>query len=368
MATIFHRGLAIAFLGGMAALLVGCGMPGMVPPGKALAPPSPTATAAPLPLIRFPQDDAPHKNLTEWWYYTGHIAGIDNAGQQHAYGFELTFFQILHDGITSVNAPLYIGHYAISDLTRGVFLYDQRLQVETNTVLPNGTSMTGFDLAIADWTMRGLDGHDTLAAAMTNYAIGLTLQSDKPPAQHGANGIIQLGILGFSYYYSRTHMDVTGAITDHGMVIPVTGLAWMDHQWGDFIATGGGGWDWFNVQINNDTEYMIYFLRDTTGTIIQAVGTEIDPRGKTTDLTGAQITHTATGHWQSPATAFDYPSGWSLTLPTGTLTITPELRDQELVTIQTTGNVYWEGACQISGTINGHSIIGQGYTELTGIR
>jgi predicted secreted hydrolase len=79
---------------GIGALLVlaGCGVPGMVPQGQALPTAAPTATLAPLPHLRLPQDEAPHTDMTEWWYYTGHFQGNDATGAQHQYGFELTFF------------------------------------------------------------------------------------------------------------------------------------------------------------------------------------------------------------------------------------------------------------------------------------
>ena len=34
----------------------------------------PAAAADPQPVV-FPRDDGPHDRLTEWWYYTGHLAG-----------------------------------------------------------------------------------------------------------------------------------------------------------------------------------------------------------------------------------------------------------------------------------------------------
>ncbi len=362
MSRTLRRLSPIVVLTGLTLLLTACGVPGVVPAGHAIPLPSPTATAAPLPPARFPQDEAPHTDLTEWWYYTGHLQGTDPAGQTHVYGFELTFFQVLRGGI----APVYIGHYAITDLTRGQYQYDQRLQLEPNAVLPNGTSSAGFNLAIGDWTMRGLNGQDALAATMTNYALKLMLQSTKPPALHGGTGLISYGVFGSSYYYSRTHMTVSGTIQDHGAAIPVTGLAWMDHQWGNFIATAGGGWDWFSFQLANNTEYMIYFLRDATGKIVQLVGTQVDAQGVSTVLPAAAVTEQVTGHWTSPTTGITYPSGWVITVPGGSVTVTPSLKDQELVTTQTTGNTYWEGACQLTANINGQPVTGEGYTELTG--
>ena len=48
------------------------------------------------------------------------------------------------------------------------------------------------------------------------------------------------------------------------------------------------------------------------------------------------------------------------------LTLIPLLKNQELVTLQSTGNVYWEGAVAVEGQSNGQAVSGQGYVELTG--
>jgi predicted secreted hydrolase len=44
----------------------------------------------------------------------------------------------------------------------------------------------------------------------------------------------------------------------------------------------------------------------------------------------------------------------------------PELKDQELVAYQSTGNSYWEGAVTIQGQSAGTAVNGEGYVELTG--
>jgi predicted secreted hydrolase len=49
-----------------------------------------------------------------------------------------------------------------------------------------------------------------------------------------------------------------------------------------------------------------------------------------------------------------------------TLTLTPDLLDQELVAASSTGTAYWEGAVRIAGTLAGRPVAGEGYVELTG--
>ncbi len=351
-------------LSGLALLLAGCAFPGTIAAGGHLpavpAKPQPT----PLPPISFPQDEAPHSDLTEWWYYTGHLAGQDASGQTHRYGFEYVIFQNLRGDFP----PVYAAHFAISDITGGAFHYDQRLLEGPQASTSNGASTDGFHLALADWTMQGLNGHDHLHAAMQDYQMTLDLQGTKPPALHGDHGLISLGPVGFSYYYSRTRMAVTGVVNDHGAQVQVSGLAWMDHQWGNFLTSVGGGWDWYSLQLADDTEMMLYFLRDQSGNILGTYATHVAADGTETALAAGDFQSKALGSWTSPVTRATYPSGWQVTVNSLqlALTLTPELRDQELVTTSTTGVAYWEGAVAIQGQQAGQSISGQGYVELTG--
>jgi predicted secreted hydrolase len=75
-------------------------------------------------------------------------------------------------------------------------------------------------------------------------------------------------------------------------------------------------------------------------------------------------------HWKSPVTGVNYPSGWHLEVNSqqlqAELSLTPELKDQELVVYQSTGNTYWEGAVSIAGQSAGQAVQGEGYVELTG--
>src|SRR5213079_441571 len=143
------------------------------------------------------------------------------------------------------------------------------------------------------------------------YTINLDLVGQKSATLHNGNGIITMGLAGFSYYYSRTHMDVQGTLMDHNQPIQVTGLAWMDHQWGNFLTLGGGGWDWYSLQLNNNTEMMLYFTRDASGKITTYVGS-IDASGKESIISPTGVHSTVLGTWKSQATGISYPSGWQL--------------------------------------------------------
>ncbi len=346
-------------------LVTSCGFPGLSSTTAQLPVVTTSPTQTLLPPVRFPQDEAPHRDLTEWWYYTGHLnATID--GQPRHYGFELVFFQVLRADFP----PVYAAHFAITDVTRGVFHFDQRRQTEVNAVLPNGTTTTGFDISIGDWSMRGMNGLDHLAASMTNYSLRVDLHGLKPPALHNGNGLITYGLGGFSYYYSRTRMAVLGTLIDHGQTLNVIGEAWMDHQWGNFVTLGGGGWDWFSIQLKNNTEMMLYLIRDAAGKVISTYAGFIQPDAQEILLSPQSLHIQVLDHWHSPVTGATYPSGWLVqirdTALQATLTLQPELKDQELVVQQSTGNTYWEGAVSITGQLMGSATSGEGYVELTG--
>lgn len=347
-------------------LLASCGFPGLVSTSARLPQVSQTPQATPLPPIRFPQDEGAHNDLTEWWYYTGHLDALAPGSEQHHYGFELVIFQALRSDLP----PVYAAHFAVSDITRGQFHYDQRHLISASSPIPTSTSTQGIDVRLGDWTIRGVGGHDQVAAQMKDYAIALNLRGLKPASLYSGNGIITFGLGGFSYYYSRTRMAVSGTILDHNQLLQVTGQAWMDHQWGNFLTLGSGGWDWFSLQLNNNTEIMLYFIRDGAGKIVSTYASYVDVQGRNILIPQSAIHIFVESRWISPSTGIGYPSGWHLELNDPhlqmTLQIIPQLKNQELITYNSTGNVYWEGAVTVQGQDNSTAIAGEGYVELTG--
>ncbi len=347
-------------------ILSSCTVPGIVSTTAQLPAVGATPQATPLPPIRFPEDESAHRDLTEWWYYTGHMNATTPDGKSHHYGFELVFFQALRSDLP----PVYAAHFAISDVTRGQFHFDQRRLLEPNAIIPNGTSTTGINVSISDWSVHGLNGLDHLTATMPDYTMHIDLHGLKPAILHNSNGLITYGLGGFSYYYSRTHMALSGTLIDHSQSLSVTGEAWMDHQWGNFLALGGGGWDWFSIQLKNNTEMMLYLIRNASSQIISTYISLIDTNANDHLLPAKALQVQVLSHWTSPVTHATYPSGWHLEINDPqlrtSLTLIPELKDQELAAYQSTGNSYWEGAVSIQGQGASQAVQGEGYVELTG--
>ena len=365
--------------------------PGAPEPSIAPATEPPNTVADPL-LVVLPRDDGPHDRLTEWWYYTGHLAGVAADGTDRRFGFEFVVFRAERGSFPTTWAS----HLAITDETGNRFLYGQRLEVGEGvdrSPLDADGSPTGFDLSLtgldsADqatlerppWTMTGSGGLDRLAASFSTdeaeaagspggLGIDLTLDADKPPALHDRDGWIDFGPAGSSYYYSRTSMGASGSVTLDGTDIAVQGRAWFDHQWGDFISIGGGGWDWFAVNLDDGTDLTLSLVRDADGSYPLIYGTVVDAGGVTRHLGGDEFTVHVTDRWTSPTTGADYPSAWTIAIPGENdlvIRLRPTVAAQELDTRATTGVIYWEGSQVVTATRAGAPLGGVAYVELTG--
>ncbi len=344
-------------------LLTACGGSTDAPGSSAAAPTATsaaTAFLAPTPAIEpvvFPDDEAPHDNLTEWWYYTGHLFTADGT----RYGFEYVIFQAQRGPFPAVFAA----HLALTDSANQRFVYDQR--IGQNTAAP---AESGFALSLDGWEMAGALGSDTLSATMTDGSVGidLTLEGEKDAVLHNGIGYVDFGPAGGSYYYSRTRMSVEGTLLLDGNEQAVTGEAWFDHQWGDFISVGAGGWDWFSVQLADGDDLTISLVRDEQAAITIAYGTYVAADGTVTHLETDDIDVRATETWTSPHTGAVYPSRWTVNVPSQDLTldVVPTMNDQELDTSASTFVIYWEGEVTAVGTRNDESVEGLGYVELTG--
>jgi predicted secreted hydrolase len=316
--------------------------------------PSPTPAA---PIV-FPRDAGPHDALAEWWYYTGHLRS-DRDG--HRYGFEFVVFKVQRQ-----DAPTgYLAHFAVSDIDGQRFSHQSQFA--------QGQLAARFPLDVNGWQLDTQGSSDVIQASMQAapgaeppFSMDLRLTDEKPPVLHNG-GYIEYGPPGGSYYYSRTRLRVAGELAQpDGEPMPVSGIAWMDHQWGNFVVASAGGWDWYSLQLDDGTELMLYVLRGPSGETTGVYGSQVLADGSVPDLAPGSVQAEATGRWTSPHTGGTYPSGWLLSLPGGErLDVRPQLQDQELWFPSTASGfgamAYWEGTVSVSGDRTG-----VGYVELTG--
>lgn len=329
--------------------------------------------AAPGRPLVFPRDHASHPQYaTEWWYYTGHLE--DKSANR--YGYQLTFFRVgvtppsVHRASKWAVRNIYFAHLAVTDETHKTYHFQQRI---SRGVLGEAESETStYRLHISDWSAH-LDGKTHILKAVKNgMGVDLRATPTKPPALNGDHGLSQKaqGVGHASYYYSLTRMATSGTLYLGGKPHHVTGESWFDHEFGsNVLAPDQIGWDWFSLQLDNDTEAMVYQMRLKSGGVDPfSSGTFVDSQGMTSHLAPDDYTIEVLDHWRSSASGALYPSRWRVSSRRlgWNFVITPTVSNQEIRAQGAAGVTYWEGSVVISGTVNGAPVSGRGYVELTG--
>ena len=337
------------------------------------------SVTGPCNLI-FPNDHGPHPGYrTEWWYYTGNLQ--NDAGAP--YGFQLTFFRRQISPPHAQNRwptphsawrtqQVYIGHAAVSDISNKKYLPSEQIAREALGIAGVAQKADETTIFIKNWSAKIETGTHLLKAAADDFSYEITLQPLKPPVLHGSAGYSRKGSAAerASCYYSATRLSTEGTLTLDGKTMPVKGLSWMDHEFSTApLEPGIIGWDWFSLQLSDQSEIMLFQLRNESGGLHPASsGTFIDPAGKSRHLTRENLSVEILDHWKSPKSGAIYPAQWRVTVfPLAIqLTVKANMPDQEMQTPGSTGVTYWEGSVAANGRVGNRTVEGMGYVELTG--
>lgn len=324
--------------------------PQLSPPATGVAP-APTRQS----VVSLPDDEGAHLTPIEWWYFNGLLT--DDTGAEYSFHY-VTFQSVLPNGFTPRLLQL-----SWADHGKKVYLTDER------PALPVLVATKGeFAFQVSDWSMAGNGTEYSMGFNTGGYSVELQAVSNKPATLHQGKGLVDLGRAGESYYYSRTRLTTTGSLTVGEEQREVSGIAWMDHQWGDF-STAPVGWDWMSLQLDDGSDLMISMVWDSTDhQPINSYGTYIPASGQPRDVSGEDISLTATGSWTSAVTGTTFPVGWELAVKSLDLdlTLTPALLDSEFQGSKFVPPAYWEGAVAATGSVNGQSVGGKGFVELVG--
>jgi predicted secreted hydrolase len=337
--------------------------------------------ALPGRTFSFPQDHFSHPEFrTEWWYYSGHLYDQE----KKSYGYQLTFFRTALGRETKGEKSkwaiqnLYFAHLALTDESKRRFAY--REKISRGSLGEAGASSyerdgKPFRVWVEDWFLEGKGSEmkdHLLKAGDPDLGIELTLTPEKNPVIHGQNGISQKaeGEGYASHYYSITRLITGGKLFSRGREVPVQGTSWMDHEFGSAqLRDYQVGWDWFSIRLENGTELMLYQLRHQNGKIDPySSGTIIFSDGSQRYLPLKEFQIQVLDQWRSKKSGATYPSKWGIDVPSHRieLMLTPTVKDQELITQESTRVTYWEGSVKVEGRYQGNPIKGVGYVELTG--
>jgi predicted secreted hydrolase len=350
-----------------APLLAAAMVSALAAPALAAAPA--TTSYAPVTAnqpLAFPKDFGSHPQFrTEWWYVTGWLT----TDKGEPLGFQITFFRskpAIDENNPSSFAPhqLLIAHCAISEPKHGRLWQDQRMRRAGLGLAEAATGDT--HVWIDGWSLQRTTESYAAKIDAEDFSFDLSLSETQAVLLNGDSGVSRKGptITAASYYYSLPHLRVAGRIERQGNGTPVTGEAWLDHEWSsEYLDAGAVGWDWIGINLTDGAALMAFRIRGAQGEQRWAGGTLRGSDGHVQVLETADVEFQASRRWTSPRTQISYPVQWRVRAGTREFELEPLLDDQENDTRLSTGAIYWEGAVR---AYERRQLAGRGYLELTG--
>ena len=221
-----------------------------------------SAPAISLPADQFAHSGAPN----EWWWHVGTLTSADN----RRFGFEINVtgevdYAYTQIEITDVNNQC--NYQKVNVAIPCPANWAQYDQTKPWQVQLSGSASSPTDGAVL---MQAIDGNPLNmkvnasfvdAASNTSCQLLLNFYQQGPPLLAFGTGVHFLvnpngttPLTKNNYYYSLTHLQASGTITIGKEVIEVTGVTWMDHEYGAFPSGTPGKpviWLFQDIQLSN---------------------------------------------------------------------------------------------------------------------
>ena len=313
--------------------------------------------------ISFPLDEGHHASEPiEWWYTSGHLTGATSG---KTYSFMLTYFYYpatTFDGFRILN---------ITDDATGKFYQDTK-PVNYTTLSTNHLDIKASVYAGGEETWSNKSDPDnklipfeyTIKAASSTIGLNLNYASLKRPLILSEDGYLEQGLNNYTYYYSQTRNQVSGKLTLDGVTEDVTGISWIDRQYGNFNPLTGEKYEWFHMQLSNGMDINLWNVFTNENAIpendkYRILSAYVDDA---TQYTTSDLKIERLGFNWMPDSQMCYSSKWRLTSPVNKIDLVFNIKNNNT-------EVKWpfrffEGATNISGTVNGSAVTGFGFAEL----
>ena len=315
--------------------------------------------------IKFPEDESAHDAIVEWWYFNGHLK--DKRGDEYSYMdclFKVDVKKVKIPFLSKI--PLktsYFSHSLVSDLKNKNF---QHRMTPFSVVSDDSFSKSLLHINYINpeikngYTNCVIEKTDELKYRLKNEAIDFILTPVKKPLLEGGKGFCDLNSKA-TYYYSLTNLKTEGRIKIKNKWVDVSGKSWMDHQWAD-VSYSKDRWDWFSVQLDNDTE-MVCFMYDDgqKKTYLASISYPDNTQEHYDNIKIIPLK----GYWTSLKSKACYPLLWEIKIPAKNihLLLSAKIENQEMLF----GSInYWEGPLTVSGLFEDKKVNGVGFMELVG--
>jgi len=330
--------------------------------------------ADPVKRLALPEEHRGHTDAQwEWWYFNGHLETA--SGRRFDYFW--SFFKVIMDDDTFMGIPVrwVTKPFYIPFFFGGTSLFEhdkKRYVFGVRSTLPffwmADCSNEDLDLRLFDYTARR-ERDDTFRVRSSVRGNGLDLQLTpvRPPILHGYKGN---GVLDFPRarhnYYSLPRLETTGTVKTGRKAETVTGVSWMDHQYGFIYSEEFQGWDWMCAHLDSGVDLMFSQVSLFDGKVLpQSSGAVMYPDGRTMLLSKKEFILKPLRYWKSRLTRITYAVDWEMEVPGMGI----RLRSRAHVDAQQMilwPMIFWEGSNSVSGVFEGEEVNGQGFLETFG--
>ncbi len=277
------------------------------------------------------------RNAMGWWYFNAHA--VDERGRRWAFMFAILSDNQFYGSVSLPDDDIFIPLY------RKVPTVVDRL----------GLSAASEGIAQLRQTERG---RLRFAFRLTDPSarLDLTLTALGPPIPVSGDGKITMGGTGKSKYFFIPSLRVTGTAAAGGIDTKLTGLGWMDHQWGLWNYGKIKSWHWHSAHLTDGTKLMAFGFR-TKDRPLHVDCDVILPGGE--HKANVACSMKPLSQWKSAATGRRWTSVWQIDAPELdlSLTLTADRENQEI------NETIYEGGCYVAGTRGGKAVTGRAFYE-----
>lgn len=317
----------------------------------------------PVPLS-FPEAHGQHPDYqNEWWYFTGNLETEDG----RYLGFQYTLFRFGNRPAERLDSAwatdtTWMAHLALSDGRERQFYQSERFA-------RGALGLAGADKTrwwLRDWEVARDDQTWHLAADAGDFALQLAMTPERPIILQGDEGYSRKGPEpgNASRYYSITRLDTHGQIRIGDQTLAVTGLSWLDREWGsNQLSDQQAGWDWFALHLDDGRDLMLARLRNLDDSTSEwSYGQLVQPDGSARYLENGEFSLEVL-RWWTDRNGARWPLDWRIEVPLADLSlITRAAFDDQ----HWQGSVdYWEGMIEVIDATRDRPV-GRGYLELSG--
>ena len=310
----------------------------------------------------------------EWWYLVGQLDAADRGPAQRL-GFELTVAR-LADPLTARLAG-WAAVFSFIDPDRGLYrVHERRVWPPRSPARPRdrGVHLQIGDgelrLRAEDWVLDGADGRFHLRARLpSGEGVDLDLDTTRPAVRFGDDGVVDYGGREQMAWVSWTRLRASGTAYDGHMARPVGGLVWMDHQWGA-PHLAGYRWTVTSVHLDGGDDVLAWRMTDRAGRPVDARCARVSPDGSLREVGAEDVQLTDLPPPFRAGRAEYRPTTRVVCDALGLdLTARPLLLDQRKRTAERfqAFPVWWEGACDVEGLVDGARAHGRAFVEIAGV-